>query len=104
MSEARLVWFRRDLRLHDHPALTAAAKDGPVVPLFVVDPAFFDSAGPVRPAWLAANLIALDASLGGRLCVRFGDPREVVPRTAAEIGAMQVHVSTETEPAGAARD
>ena len=75
-----------------------------MVPLFVVDPAFFDSAGPVRPAWLAANLIALDASLGGRLCVRFGDPREVVPRTAAEIGAMQVHVSTETEPAGAARD
>ncbi|MXW55291.1 MAG: deoxyribodipyrimidine photo-lyase, partial [Gemmatimonadales bacterium] len=33
-----VVWFRRDLRLHDNPALAAAAKSGrPVVPLFVLD-------------------------------------------------------------------
>jgi deoxyribodipyrimidine photo-lyase len=29
-----VLWFRRDLRLADHPALTAAAADGPVVGLF----------------------------------------------------------------------
>ena len=36
-----VMWFRRDIRLADHPALSAAAATGlPVVPLFVVDPAF----------------------------------------------------------------
>ena len=33
-----VVLFTRDLRVRDHPALSAAAADGPVVPLFVVDP------------------------------------------------------------------
>lgn len=36
-----VLWFRRDLRLGDHPALTAAVQDagpdGGVLPLFVVD-------------------------------------------------------------------
>ncbi|MCB1038369.1 MAG: deoxyribodipyrimidine photo-lyase, partial [Acidimicrobiales bacterium] len=41
MGERAVVcWFRRDLRLADHPALTAAASRAPVVPLFVHDPAF----------------------------------------------------------------
>ena len=32
-----IVWFRRDLRLHDHPALTAAiAEADEVIPLFAV--------------------------------------------------------------------
>ena len=35
-----VVWFRRDLRLRDNPALTAALADGDVLPLFVVDPVF----------------------------------------------------------------
>ena len=34
-----VVWFRRDLRLHDHPALADALASGrPVAPLFVFDP------------------------------------------------------------------
>ncbi len=38
------MWFRRDLRLGDNPALVAAAAEGDVVAVFVVDPAF-DRAG-----------------------------------------------------------
>ena len=99
-----ILWLRRDLRRGDHPALAAAAETGPVLPLFVLDPQFFDDAGPVRQAWLARTLRALDDVYDGRLCLRRGDPAEVVPELAAELKAGSVHVSTETEPDGAARD
>jgi deoxyribodipyrimidine photo-lyase len=32
-----LVWLRQDLRLSDHPALSAAAAKGAVIPLFILD-------------------------------------------------------------------
>ena len=58
---ATVLWFRRDLRRHDNPALltaarTAAVPAGEVVPLFVVDPVLWDPAGPVRRAALASAL------------------------------------------------
>jgi len=43
-----VLWFRRDLRLRDHPALAAAAASGPVLPLFVLDPVLTRSAGANR--------------------------------------------------------
>jgi deoxyribodipyrimidine photo-lyase len=103
------VWFRRDLRLRDHPALAAAVEDaagaaGRVVPLFVVDPALWEPAGPPRRAWLARSLRALDASTGGSLVVRHGDPRDVVPALAAELGIPRVHVSADAGPYGRRRD
>ncbi len=70
----------------------------------MIDPAFFDDAGPVRQGWLAATLKALDEAYDGHLCLRHGDPATVIPALAREVGATQVHVSTETEPGGAARD
>ena len=99
-----LIWFRRDLRLRDHPALRAAADDGPVLGLFVIDPTLWRSAGRARRAWLAASLRALDESMDGRLCVRYGKASSLVPRLAAEVGAEQVHVSNDFTPWGRARD
>ncbi len=61
-----VMWFRRDLRLSDNPALLEAAADGDVLPLFVLDPALWGPAGPSRRAYLAASLRALDASLRER--------------------------------------
>lgn len=101
---AAVLWLRRDLRRGDHPALCAAAATGDVAVVFVIDPAYWDTAGPVRRGWLAATLRALDEAYDGRLCLRSGDPAVVVPALAAEVGATSVHVSTETEPGGAARD
>ena len=83
-----VLWFRRDLRLADHLALAHAAGDGPVVPLFVLDPALLGPAGAPRTAFLYRCLRALDESMGGRLVVRAGDPVEVVPAVAAEAGAV----------------
>ena len=98
------MWFRRDLRLRDHPALREAASAGPVLGLFVIDPGLWRSAGPARRAWLAASLRSLDESIDGRLCVRLGRPSSVVPRLAREVGAGQVHVTNDFTPYGRARD
>jgi deoxyribodipyrimidine photo-lyase len=99
-----LMWFRRDLRVRDHPALRAALEEGPAAALFVVDPRLWDRAGDHRRAWLSGNLRALDERLGGRLTVRYGDPVDVVPAVAREVEATTVHVSAETTPYGRRRD
>lgn len=101
-----LLWLRRDLRLGDHPALLAAvdAAEDELAVLFVVDPALWHGAGPVRRAWLAATVRALEEDLDGRLVVRHGQPAQVVPALARELGAGSVHVTRETTPAGVRRD
>jgi deoxyribodipyrimidine photo-lyase len=99
-----IMWFRRDLRLRDNPALRLATEHGSVLGLFVLDPALWGTAGPGRRAWLAAGLRSLDQSMGGRLCVRLGQPATVVPAVTGEVGADQVHVSNEFTPYGRARD
>ena len=99
-----VMWFRRDLRLADLPALHAAAADGhAVVPLFVVDPAFARS-GEARRAFMADCLQALDESMGGALVYRYGAPQEVVPKLVAEVGASTVFVSRDYGPYGRRRD
>jgi len=102
-----LLWLRRDLRRRDLPALGAAVRhgaEGGVVVAFVVDPRLWEGAGAARRAWLAATLTALGEAYDGRLVLRHGDPQEVVPRLAVEVGAGSVHVSRETTPGGRRRD
>ena len=97
------MWFRRDLRLADLPALHAAAAEGRVVPLFVVDPAFERSGAP-RRAFMAAALNSLDNSMHRSLVYRHGDPATVVPALAAEVGASAVFVSRDHGNYGRRRD
>ncbi|MEM8745284.1 MAG: deoxyribodipyrimidine photo-lyase [Actinomycetota bacterium] len=105
--ERTVMWFRRDLRLDDHPALAAACADGEVVPLFVVDPVFAASGGP-RLAYLHDVVTALDVSLRDRvgvgLVVRHGIPARVVSGFAADVGATSVTVSRDYTPYGRRRD
>lgn len=101
------MWFRRDLRLADNPALCAAADEGPVLPLFVLDPALWGPAGPSRRAYLGASLRSLDASLRQRqtsLSVIRGDPVRRVVLAAEAVEAETVHVSADFGPYGAERD
>jgi deoxyribodipyrimidine photo-lyase len=102
-----VLWFRRDLRLSDHPALLAArdeAGDDGVLALFVLDDTLRRPAGPVRLAFLYRCLQALDESMDGRLCVRVGDPATLVPELAGQIGASSVHISADYGPYGRERD
>ncbi|ONH57786.1 deoxyribodipyrimidine photolyase [Frankia sp. CcI49] len=103
-SSRTVWWLRRDLRLDDNPALLAAAGQGPVLALFVLDEALRRPAGPVRLAFLYRCLRDLDRRLAGRLCVRTGDPEQVVPAVAGEIGADVVHIAADHGPYGRRRD
>ncbi|MDN4159888.1 cryptochrome/photolyase family protein [Nocardioides abyssi] len=103
-----VMWFRRDLRLRDNPALLEACAEGPVLPLFVLDPHLWGPAGPSRRAYLAASLRSLDASLRdlgapGLQVVR-GDPVRRVPAAARAVGAERVHVAADFGPYGRQRD
>jgi len=108
-GESLVVWFRRDLRVHDLPALLEAVTADRLVPLFVVDPALWDAprTSPVRRWFLAGSLVALDAALrqrGSRLIVRRGRPEAVVPAVARETGARSVLVTRDVTPGGRRRD
>lgn len=99
------MWFRRDLRLSDNPALAAAlAQSGKVAPLFVVDDTLWKPAGEPRRAFLVACLAALDETLRGRLITRYGKPEEVVPGLAQELGAQLVFAAEDFGPYGRRRD
>jgi len=99
------MWFRRDLRLADNPALNAAAAEADeVVPLFVIDPALWNRAGAPRRRHLAESLRALDASLDGALVVRHGNPVEVVSEVAQAVDADHVHAAFDFGPYGSRRD
>jgi len=99
------MWFRRDLRLSDHPALSEAASSADeVVPLFVVDPSLWRPAGAARRLYLLHSLAALDAGMGGALVRRSGNPAETLVTLAREVGASSVHISADYGPYGAVRD
>lgn len=104
------MWFRRDLRVDDHPALAAAVARGDVVALWVADPALLGAPhhqAPARVGFLRDCLTALDGEMrdrGSRLVVRHGDPAEVVPAVAAEAGADVVMVTDDVTPYSRRRD
>ncbi|XP_045805422.1 cryptochrome-1-like isoform X4 [Trifolium pratense] len=71
-SNRTIVWFRRDLRIEDNPALAAAARDGSVLPVFIWCPKEEGQFYPGRVSrwWLKQSLAHLDQSLkslGARL-------------------------------------
>jgi len=86
-----IMWFRDDLRLKDNPALCDAAARGPVVCLYVHDPAF--PLGGAEKWWLHGALTALDHDLracGGRLWIMAGDPWENLSWLVGQTGAGAV--------------
>lgn len=104
-DETALVWFRRDLRVHDQPMFTAAAaRARRALGVFVLDPRLLGPAGQARRTFLSRSLHDLDESLGGRLLVVRGDPVEVVPELARAVGAGSVHVAADFGPYGRERD
>jgi deoxyribodipyrimidine photo-lyase len=106
---ASIVWLRRDLRVHDHPALRAALDEGgEVVPVFCFDDRLLHgrhASGP-RTQFLIESLDDLDASLrarGGALVIRRGRPEEELPRLARETDAATVHFTYDVSPFARAR-
>jgi deoxyribodipyrimidine photo-lyase len=105
-----LVWFRRDLRVHDHPALTAAHREcDRVVPVFVLDRRLLDGRfpSPNRAWFLHGCLAELRAALrerGGDLVLRTGRPEDELPALAEEVGASALYLAGDVSPFATGRD
>ncbi|MEY2798785.1 MAG: hypothetical protein RIS22_1051, partial [Actinomycetota bacterium] len=109
MAEAKrqiaIMWFRRDLRLIDHPALSdAIANSEAIIPLFILDEKLIKHAGSKRLAYLANSLRALDQSLGNKLHIHVGDQVTVLKDLMSKHNVTGVYISEEFEPYGVARD
>jgi deoxyribodipyrimidine photo-lyase len=100
-----IVWFRRDLRISDHPALVAAIENSDeIVPVFILDKAQIAEAGEKLLAYMGQSLRALDESLGNKLHIIEGDQVEVLNELIELYGVSEVHISAEYERYGAERD
>ena len=104
-----IAWFRRDLRMHENPALAAAATADLVVPAFCFERGLWSGrhASANRNAYLRASLAELDASLraaGSRLHYRTGDPAVQIRQLARETGAERVHINRDHTAHSRARD
>jgi deoxyribodipyrimidine photo-lyase len=99
-----VVWFRRDLRVHEHPALRAALDaHSQVVPVFCFDERLLHGrheSGP-RTQFLLECLTDLDSSLrelGSGLVLRHGPPERELAALAEEIGAEELHFTADVTP------
>lgn len=100
-----LLWFRRDLRLGDLPALLAAADDdSAVLGCFVLDPRLESGSAARRLQFLGDALRSLNDDLDGRLLVVRGRPEQQIPLIAGAIDASAVHISEDFSPFGRRRD
>ena len=102
-----ILWFRRDLRLADHPALDAAVKTGsPILPVFINDD-LVQGLG-AAPKWrLGLGLDAFEQNLKARksrLTLRRGAASDVLRDLIAETGARTVFWTRSYEPNAIARD
>ena len=103
MPAPSILWLRQDLRLHDQPALAAAAAAGAVIPVYVLDD---DAPGKWRIGgaqrwWLHHSLAAFGKALeakGSRLILGRGDAVQVLRELAEETGAEAIHAIRHYEP------
>ena len=104
-----VVWFRRDLRLSDNPALDEAVRSGrPILPLYVLDetPGLRAPGGASR-WWLGKSLQQLSVSLqglGSRLILRRGNAATVLTSFVRETGAAKVMWNRLYDPGVTDRD
>ncbi len=106
-TKPTIVWFRRDFRLSDHPALSAAAKRGaPLIPVFIND-TLVTGLG-AAPKWrLGEGLRVFSDALvhaGSALTLRSGDPLSVLQELIAQTGAGAVYWTRAYDPTSKALD
>ena len=106
----QIVWYKRDLRIHDHAPLTEAAARGPVLPLYIIEPSIIGAPdfAPLHWSFIREGLVELRealARLGQPLIVRIGEAAEVLQglTTLLPIAAIWAHEET-SNLLGYARD
>lgn len=97
-----IVWFKRDLRVHDHAPLVAAAASGrSVLPLYIIEPSLWaqPTASGRQFSFLVESLADLDRSLrarGAALVVRIGEAEAVLKALHDAHGITALHAHEET--------
>ena len=109
MSTVAILWMRRDLRLADNPALTAAAAADRLVPVFCLDPRLLDGRhrSGSRTQFMLDCLHDVDRSLrelGSRVVIRRGHPERELAALARDVGATAVHAAADVGPYARKRD
>ncbi|WP_236545122.1 FAD-binding domain-containing protein [Tropicimonas marinistellae] len=97
----QVMWFKRDLRVEDNAALSAAAARGPVLPLYIVEPDYWRLPETAARHWafIAESLRALSrylARLGQPLVLRTGDAPAVLEELHVRHGIAELHANEET--------
>ena len=96
-----LVWYKRDLRVQDHPALCMAAEMGAVLPLYIVEPEYWALPDTSARQWAftVECLVDLQSALGAAgapLVVRVGSAVEVLARLCRQHGIARIVSHEET--------
>ena len=105
-----LVWFRRDLRSHDHAALFHALKQSSqCYCCFIFDTTILQHlpADDRRVQFIYQSILELRTeleTLGGGLILRYGDPQTEIPKLAAELACEAVFINRDYEPQAKERD
>jgi deoxyribodipyrimidine photo-lyase len=106
-----LCWIRRDLRLYDHAALTAATQASEEVTIvFVFDTEILEKLdNPLdrRLTFIHDSLAELDSELrklGSSLAVLHGNPVDLIPQFARDHAAQAVFTARDYEPYAIKRD
>ncbi|MDF1763050.1 MAG: deoxyribodipyrimidine photo-lyase, partial [Oleibacter sp.] len=97
----QIVWFKRDLRIHDHAAIAAAAARGPVICIYIFEAAYWQLPDTSQRQWdfIRESLEDLQQQLlavGGRLQLLAGDCADVFQQLRTQCGPFELHSHEET--------
>ena len=100
MNDICILWFRKDLRLDDNPALIEAAKHKRIIPLFIFDKSLeeYNKIGEASHWWLEKSLISLNKDLNQKLNVLEGDSLEIITNIIKEEKIKHVYWNRCYEP------
>jgi len=107
---SNLCWIRRDLRLHDHAALSKALDDSETTLVFVFDPMILDkltNKNDRRLTFIYQSLQEMETELqkkGSSIVIRYGDPEVEIPKLAQELKIKKVFCNRDYEPYAKERD
>jgi deoxyribodipyrimidine photo-lyase len=103
-----LLWFKQDLRVDDNPVLAAAMQATDCLPVYCIDPRWFQPdgrgllpCGPRRAQFILESLADLQRNLrikGSDLLVLQGEPEQVLPSLCVDMDVQAVYAHAEHAP------
>lgn len=106
----KICWLRRDLRLHDHAALSASLESGETILVFIFDAKILDvlkNKNDRRVTFIYQSLVEMEREVqkkGSSIIIHYGDPVDLIPKIAKEYGASHVFTNRDYEPYAKERD